>query len=143
MTDYSEIMHRGLMGALRGALAKIAGDGLSGEQGLYISFSTRYEGVRMPDYLQGQYPEEITIVLQHQLYELKVGEEHFSVCLSFRGKKETLRVPFRAVLEFVDSQTKAGGRVRGLVAIPPKEEAEKPAGDIVDLAAFRKQKGEE
>ena len=79
-----------------------AKDGLPGEHHFYISFDTTAEGVRLSPRMRAQYPEEMTIVLQHQFWDLVVTEDGFEVGLAFGGITERLAVPFAAVQRFVD-----------------------------------------
>ena len=72
------------------------------DKGTRITFDTRDEGVEMADWLRERYPEEMTIVIQHRFWDLKVEDDAFSVGLSFGGVPSTLRVPFAAVTDFVD-----------------------------------------
>jgi hypothetical protein len=76
--------------------------GLYGAQYFFITFATGYPGVEVPDYLFNEYPEELTIVLEHQFWNLKVHEDRFEVSLSFDSKMEHLVVPFDSLLEFAD-----------------------------------------
>ena len=73
-----------------------------------MSFDSRAEGVRLSDRLRAQYPEEMTIILQHQFWDLKVGEEEFEVGLSFGGIPEKLTVPFESVNGFFDPSVQFG-----------------------------------
>jgi hypothetical protein len=93
---------RALRGLLRDVLAETAKKGLPGEHHFYISFDTRADGVRLSQRLRSQYPEEMTIVLQHQFWDLKVTDDGFEVGLSFSGVPERLSVPFAAVKSFLD-----------------------------------------
>jgi uncharacterized protein len=91
-----------LRNMVRNVLADTARKGLPGEHHFFISFDTRADGVRLSNRLRDQYPDEMTIVLQHQFWDLKVSEESFEVGLSFNGVAERLLVPFAAIKSFVD-----------------------------------------
>src|SRR5262245_65806262 len=93
---YDLLTQQALRGVLRSVLTDTAKKGLPGDHHCYISFDTRADGVRLSDRLRAQYPEEMTIILQHQFWDLKVGEEDFEVGLSFGGIPERLVVPFEA-----------------------------------------------
>ncbi len=84
------------------ALEHVAEKGLYGEQHFYITLQTDFPGVEAPDYLLTEYPDELTIVLENQFWNLKVFETNFSVSLNFNSKVETIKVPFDAILEFSD-----------------------------------------
>jgi hypothetical protein len=87
---------------VRGVLAETARKGLPGEHHFYICFDTRADGVRVSARLRAQYPDEMTIVLQHQFWDLKVHDDWFEVGLSFGGVPERLVVPLSAIKSFVD-----------------------------------------
>lgn len=84
------------------ALNRAVRDGLPGQHHFYITFRTHDNGVEIPKYLMEKYPEEMTIVLQHQFFGLRVDEDGFTVMLSFNGKQERLRIPFSSVSTFAD-----------------------------------------
>lgn len=106
MTDkrfnYDEIVQDALRGVVRTVLREVERGGLSGQHHFYIAFRTRMPGVIIPEHLRQRYPEEMTIVLQHRFWGLKVEEDRFSIGLSFNHKPETLVIPFRAVVGIVD-----------------------------------------
>jgi hypothetical protein len=111
-------------------------------------------GVVIPDHLRERYPEEMTIVLQHQFWDLEITEVGFSVTLSFQKQLERLVIPFAAVKSFADpsvnfalefagpeaASTASGGLPMPLAAPskPAGEAPEKPAGEVVTLDSFRK-----
>ncbi|MGZ5897871.1 MAG: SspB family protein, partial [Xanthobacteraceae bacterium] len=89
-------------GLVRTVIKDAAVRGLLGEHHFFISFDTRHPGVKLSSRMRAQYAEEMTIVLQHQFWDLKVTEEGFEVGLSFNGVTERLGVPFAAVRRFAD-----------------------------------------
>jgi uncharacterized protein len=99
---YDILAQEALRGLVRNVLADAAKRGLPGDHHFYISFDTTAEGVRLSARLREQYPEEMTIVLQHQFWDLKVSGEGFEVGLSFGGVPERLVVPFDAITGFRD-----------------------------------------
>jgi hypothetical protein len=99
---YDILTQDALRGVVRKVLSEVARTGLPGEHHFYISFKTTAPGVRISSRMLEKYPEEMTIVLQHQFWELKVDEHAFEVGLSFGGVAERLFVPFSAVRAFVD-----------------------------------------
>jgi len=149
--DYPQMVETALRGVVREALARAAQDGLRGAHHFYVSFRTDVPGVALPDYLLDKYPEEMTIVLQHQFWGLQVGDQEFSVTLSFQNRPEQLIIPFAAVTSFADPSVKFGLQFE-VPAVKPRntaalavnvsaEEAPKPprqAAEIVTLDKFRK-----
>ena len=105
---YDDLVDNALRGAMRMALRRVAKEGLLGNHQLYITFRTNYPGVDIPGYLREQYPDELTIVLQHQFWALDVTEEDFSVTLSFNKAREHVSVPFAALTRFADPGVKFG-----------------------------------
>jgi hypothetical protein len=99
---YDVLVQQALRGMVRSLLTDIAKKGLPGEHHFYITFDTTAEGVQMSDRLREQYPEEMTIVLQHQFWDLKVSQDAFEVGLSFGGVPERLFVPLEAITKFAD-----------------------------------------
>jgi hypothetical protein len=105
---YDLLTQQALRGVVRGVLAEAAKKGLPGDHHFYISFDTKAEGVRISDRLRAQYPEEMTIILQHQFWDLAVNETTFEVGLSFGGIPEKLAVPFEAITGFFDPSVQFG-----------------------------------
>src|SRR5581483_1408715 len=98
--------------AMRGVVKKVLTDaaahGLPGEHHFFITFVSKAEGVKLSSRLLAQYPEEMTIILQHQFWDLTVLEDRFEVGLSFGGIPERLVVPFSAIKSFLDPSVKFG-----------------------------------
>jgi len=105
---YDHMLQRALRGVLREALGEIAERGLPGDHHLYITFRTAAEGVSIPDSLAKRYPDEMTIVLQHEFWGLEVSDQGFQVTLSFSNRQERLVVPFAAVIAFADPSVRFG-----------------------------------
>jgi len=99
---YNQWVNEALLNVLARALKQLSKKEPSGNHHLYIDIQTSYYGVEIPEFLRAQYPEEITIVLQHQFEGLIVNENSFEVSLSFSGKKGKLKIPFGAVTSFAD-----------------------------------------
>ncbi len=94
---YDRMVEDALRSVVRKALIEAAQRGLPGEHHFYITFHTERPGVGIADWLRQQYPQEMTIILQHQFWDLTVEEERFAVTLSFGGRHERLTVPLEAV----------------------------------------------
>src|SRR5439155_15936872 len=149
------MVERALRGVVRDALARVAQEGPRGAHHFYIGFATGMPGVVIPDSLRERFPEEMTIVLQHQFWDLEIGEESFSVSLSFQKQLERLTIPFAAirsfadpsvnfVLEFGEAPTAEPKAIGSLPAPKTAAEPEHPAKDegagaeVVTLDSFRK-----
>jgi hypothetical protein len=99
---YDILAQDALRGVLRKVLSEVAKTGLPGEHHFYITFATKSPGVRISSRLVNQYPVDMTIILQHQFWDLSVSEHALEVGLSFNGIPERLLIPFTAVKAFVD-----------------------------------------
>jgi hypothetical protein len=150
---YDKMVENALRGVLREALTLTAKQGLPGAHHFYITFRTRHPGVVIPDPVRARYPEEMTIVLQHQFWGLDVTDSYFEVTLSFNRVNERLHVPFAAVSAFADPSAKFGLQFQvdesesdqRRPSTPPvesdvKEEAKPAEGtaQVIALDAFRK-----
>jgi uncharacterized protein len=103
LIPYDEIVQEALRDVVGRVLNQVERSGaLPGEHHFYITFKTRMAGVNIPKHLVERFPEEMTIVLQHRFWDLKVEQDSFTVGLSFGGVPSTLHVPFAAVTDFVD-----------------------------------------
>lgn len=118
--DYHQLMQAALRDVVRRALAIVAGEGLPSGHFFYVTFVTQAPGVDIPEALAAQYPDEMTVILQHQYWDLRVTDEDFSVGLSFSSVPSTITVPFSAIVSFVDPPSEFGLRF----APPPGFEVE-------------------
>ena len=155
LLGYDRMMERAIRGVVREALAVAASQGLPGAHHFYITFRTRAAGVAIPDDLLAKYPEEMTVVLEHQFWDLEITEDAFAVTLSFGNKPARLTIPFTAITTFADPSVQFGlqfkpGEADGSeapasraapAAEPPKIKAKAAAGtpgEVVTLDSFRK-----
>ncbi len=165
---YDQLAQNALKGVVREALRKVEKSGLPGEHHFFIQFNTRYPGVSIGERLSAKYPREMTVIMQHQFYNLVVTEERFQVELSFDNIPEKLVIPFAAVKGFLDpavqfglqfdvvqveedastapkveSKLKAEAKPKGDAKAKKEEAAEEEPADpekpnVVSLDAFRK-----
>jgi len=105
---YDLLTQQALRGMVRDLLAEVARKGLPGDHHFFISFDTLAEGVKLSQRMRAQYPQEMTIVLQHQFWDLAVSDDRFEVGLSFNGIPERLTIPFDAVKGFFDPSVQFG-----------------------------------
>jgi hypothetical protein len=105
---YDLLAQDALRGVVKRVLADAARDGLPGDHHFYVTFDTRAPGVRLSNRMREKYPLEMTVVLQHQYWDLAVTEHSFEVGLSFGGIPERLLVPFEAVKGFFDPSVQFG-----------------------------------
>ncbi len=149
LLPYEDWIETAMRQVVAQAIAHVAENGLPGEHHFYLTFRTDHPGVVVPPRLRAQYPQEMTIVLQHQFWDLKMDTEAglISVGLSFGGVPASLVIPLDAVTGFADPHVRYGLRFRaGTVADvdePPEAdaaEAEKPDAtpQVVSLDSFRR-----
>jgi hypothetical protein len=105
---YDLLTQQALRGVVRNVLADTAKKGLIGDHHFYITFDTQAPGVRLSERMRTQYPEHMTIILQHQFWDLTVSDDAFEVGLSFGGVPEKLSVPFEAIKGFFDPSVQFG-----------------------------------
>ncbi len=155
---YDQLAQNALKGVVREALRKVEKSGLPGEHHFYIAFNTKFPGVNIGERLAERYPREMTVVLQHQFYNLIVTEERFQVELSFDNIPEKLIVPFAAIKGFLDPAVQFGlqfevaqepaeqnaeakPKIAAAAKIEPESEEVSENSDapkVVSLDAFRK-----
>jgi uncharacterized protein len=127
---YDLLTRDALRSVVRRVLADVARERrLPGEHHFYITFDTKGAGVRLPPRLREEYPDAMTIVLQHQFYDLEVSEQGFAVGLSFGGAVERLVVPFEAITGFVDPSVQFGLQFETLNEAADAAPAETPAAE--------------
>jgi hypothetical protein len=156
---YHALTQAAYRGIVRAAMDKAATLGqLPGEHHFYVTFRTHQQGVQMEDWLKDKFPEEMTIVIQHQYEKFVVHDDRFDIMLRFGGALQQLRVPFGAVTRFFDPSTNFGIQIEALDTradenapsiVPPKRPGVSPAPapevdetaegkTVVSLDAFRR-----
>ena len=105
---YDVLAQEALRGVVRKVMAEVAQTGLPDEHHFFITFDTHFPGVRISSRLAAQYPDEMTLVMQHQFWDLTVTDTMFEIGLSFNGVAEQLVVPFKAISAFVDPPASFG-----------------------------------
>jgi len=123
---YDQLAQNALRGVVRDALRKVQKTGLPGEHHFYIAFNTRFPGVILSERIAARYPREMTVVLQHQFWNLVVTDELFEVELSFDNIPEKLVVPFNAVKGFLDPSVQFGLQFEVVQADGQKDGMQKP-----------------
>ena len=120
MNDDEEILRydvwieEALRGVIRRSLSTVESVGLPGDHHFYITFRTDHPDLHIADWLHAEYPDEMTIVLQHQYDSLEVGEDGFTVKLRFGGRPERLDVPFEAITSFADPSVSFGLQLKSV-----------------------------
>lgn len=123
---YDVLARDALRGVLKHVLADAAEHGLPGEHHFYITFLSNAEGVKISPRLLSQYPQEMTVILQHQFWDLVVTDDRFEVGLSFNGIPERLVIPFSSIKSFFDPSVQFG------LQFEPNDEAAVEAAPVVE-----------
>jgi hypothetical protein len=143
LLPYERWTETAMLGVVADAIEHVARHGLPGEHHFYLTFRTDHPGVTIPGHLRARFPKEMTIVLQHQFWDLKLDRvaRRFSVGLSFGGSATTLTVPLAALTAFVDPQVRFGLRFQpDLQETAPAVDADAPAaGGAADMAEEKPQ----
>ncbi len=144
--NYERLAHEALRGVVRAALTRVLEEGLPGAHHFYITFKTRAAGVSLPPDILAKYPEEMTVVLQHQYEDLTVEADRFSVKLRFGGAPKVLAMPYSAVTRFYDPSVQFLLQFEEPEIVEPVEEPAAPEAvasisdgpKVVSLDQFRK-----
>jgi hypothetical protein len=135
LIPYDEIVQDALRAVVGRVLREVEqSGGLPGEHHFYITFKTRMPGVAIPKHLAEKFPDEMTIVIQHRFWDLKVEEDMFTVGLSFGGVPATLRVPFAAVTQFHDPAVEFALTFQADAPVELHEEHEQAQNDAPEPA---------
>jgi uncharacterized protein len=126
---YDQLAQNALRGVVRDALRKVQKTGLPGDHHFYIAFNTRFPGVILSERIAARYPREMTVVLQHQFWNLVVTEELFAVELSFDNIPEKLVVPFNSVKGFLDPSVQFGLQFEVVQADGQTDSTQKSVGE--------------
>jgi hypothetical protein len=165
---YDILAQDALRSVIRKVLSEVAATGhLPGDHHFFITFLTGAPGVRISQHLKAKYPEQMTIVVQHQFWDLKISESQFEIGLSFSDTPEKLVIPFNAIRGFYDpsvsfelefdvaASEEDDSQSAEITAYPPTvdkadedaddapkagggDDGKKPGGSVVSLDSFRK-----
>lgn len=127
---YDLLVQDALRGVVRNVLGEAARNGLQGDHHFFITYKTNTPGLRLSNRMRERYPDEMTIILQHQFWDLAVTDHAFEVGLSFNNVPERLLVPFAAVTSFVDPSVQFGLKFDVVTA----EDAEAPEAEAPEAA---------
>jgi hypothetical protein len=149
--DYEKIVEESLLEAAKKILNEVSEKGLLDPHHLYLTFLTQYPGVILPVYLKDEYPEDITIVLQYQFWDLKIEKDFFSVVLSFNDQDELVKVPFKALINITDPSVNFSLDFDPVLLTEPspdasslsspaekKESSKKTIDNVISIDRFRK-----
>lgn len=140
--DYDAIVQEALLDSVARILDRVSKDGLQNDHHFYITFRTDRPDVKIPEFLRERHPYEVTVVLQHMFWDLKVLKNSFKVTLSFNNTPETIEVPFSALISLVDPSVKFGLHfVPDENPVPPQENTDPKSEAAAASAAKTKADG--
>lgn len=141
--DYQRMVHEALRDVVRQALTQVAAEGLPGDHHFLLSFHTGAEGVVVPSFLLDLHPDEMSVVLQNQFWDLEVDRDAFSVTLTFGGRRQRLVIPFASVTAFADPSVPFGLRFEAPGGEQPAAGDDRAAGPADDETADQGERPDE
>ena len=108
MIDYDKILNNNMLNVFREILKNIKDNGLQGNNPLYIRFLTNSKNTVIPNWIKQKYPEEMTIVIQYEYYNLEINKDNFSITLSFNDIKSRLKISYESIISFADPSVNFG-----------------------------------
>ena len=108
MIEYQKILDKNMLNVFKDILKNIKDNGLSNNNQLYITFLTDHKNVELPNWLKKKYPEEMTIVIQYEYYDLEINNNNFSISLSFNDIKTNLKIDYKSIISFADPSANFG-----------------------------------
>lgn len=138
MINYELFLQKSRRYMVRDILKHVETEGLSGENHFLITFKTNRDDVIVPDFVRAKYPNEITIILQHQFENLIVSENYFEVDLTFGGVSSTLKIPYGAITQFGDPSQNFGFLLMPEAAKKESKVKKETPVQVIDLEKYRK-----
>ena len=108
MIEYQKILDKNMVNVFKDILINIRDNGLSNNNHLYITFLTNHKNVEIPNWLKQKYPEEMTIIIQYEYYDLRINRNNFSISLSFNDIKASLKIDYNSIISFADPSANFG-----------------------------------
>ena len=108
MIEYQKKLDKNMLNVLKDILKNIKDDGLSNNNHLYITFLTNHKKVELPNWLKQKYPQEMTIIIQYEYYDLEINKNNFSITLSFDDIKTNLKINYNSIVSFADPSANFG-----------------------------------
>ena len=148
MVEYQKILNKNLLNVFIDILKNIQKNGLDGKSHLYITFISNYPRNSIPDSLLRKYPNEMTIVIQHEYYHLSVNKNDFSIGLSFNNKKSDLTISFDSIISFADPSSNFGLNYKfnksieknnkKIVVKKKKSKKKKNSSNVINFSNYKK-----
>ena len=135
---YHDILNKNMINVFKEIIKRIEKNGLSNEQLLYITFNTNDSNVSLPKWLKEKYPNEMTIVIQYEYYNLEVKENFFNIGLSFNNIKTKLKISFNSIVSFADPSANFGLILKNNKNKNTKNEKIDYKNNIIEFSNFKK-----
>ena len=137
--DYNKILNRNMINVFKDVLVNIFKNGLVGNNHLFVTFNTNHKNNKIPKWLLKKYPNQMTIVIQHEYFNLKVNKSDFEITLSFDDTKVDLKITYDAIVSFADPSASFGLILNNNNKKEiHKQKNLKKESKIIKLADFRK-----
>ena len=108
MIEYQKILNKNMLNVFKDILFDIKKNGLKNNNHLYITFITNHKNVELPNWLKKKYPEEMTIIIQYEYYNLQINKNNFSISLSFNDIKINIKIDYNSIISFADPSENFG-----------------------------------
>ena len=141
LINYSQILKKNMLNVLKDVLKKVEKNGLLGGHYLYVTYKTNAKNVTIPAWLKKKYPEEMTIVIQYEFWNLKVLEDRFEILLSFNNAKIDLSIPYKSVISFADPFANFGLKLNNDIVyseLKKNKDIKNKKNNIVNFNEFKK-----
>tara|TARA_Y200000002_G_scaffold348905_1_gene325203 strand:- start:721 stop:1143 length:423 start_codon:yes stop_codon:yes gene_type:complete len=139
MIQYQKILDKNMLNVLKDILKNIRDNGLSNNNHLYITFLTNHKNVEMPNWLKQNYPQEMTIVIQYEYYDLEINTKNFSISLSFNDIKANLIIDYNSIVSFADPSANFGLILqKNKVQKKVNKKLENKKNNIINFSNFKK-----
>ena len=142
MIEYQKILNKNMLNVLKDILKNIRDNGLSNNNHLYITFLTNHKNVELPNWLKQKYPDEMTIVIQYEYYDLKINKNNFSISLSFNNIKTNLIIDYNSIISFADPSANFGlilQKNKSQNKLKKNLGSEKPKkGNVINFSNYKK-----
>ena len=141
MIEYQKILNKNMLNVFKDILKSISDNGLSNNNHLYITFLTKHKGVVLPNWLKNKYPQEMTIIIQYEYYNLEINKNDFSVTLSFGDIKTNLKINYNAIISFADPSANFGlilQKNKIKKKVKKKYEHNKSKDNVINFSNYKK-----
>ena len=142
MIDYQKILNQNLICVFKDILKNIKKNGLSNDNHLYVTFLTNHNQVDIPNWLKKKYPEEMTIIIQYEYYDLQIYKNYFLISLSFNNIKAKIKIAYASILSFADPASNFGLILQNKKSIIKKRKSSKKKkseekGNVISFSNFK------